>query len=307
MQPSLTLSQIPTQLVKQRLKTGLALRTGPFTVRITSHLPSVAAGITATYADFPLADEARFIDFHVTLAPPHPLRNWIKPQVQFYFDAHSPFTPLPKTQAYPLLEWGLNWCVSTQAHQFLILHAAVLEKNGYALIMPGEPGSGKSTLTAALCNRGWRLLSDEMTIIDPQSGLIHPLPRPVSLKNQAISIISQYLPDATFTPPVHDTLKGTVSLMKPPSEAVVHMAETAIPRWVVFPKYRAKGDLSFTDMSRGHAFLELARNAFNYSILGELGFHTLARLMSISIARRFEYGGNLDQAVEAFAHLVAEQ
>lgn len=306
MQPGLTLSQIPEQQIKQRLKSGLALRTGPFTVRINSRLPSVAEGVATTYADFPLADTTAFVDFHVTLAPPHPVRNWIRPQVQFYFDAHPPFTPLPQAQAYPLLEWGLNWCVSTQAHQFLILHAAVLEKNGYALIMPGEPGSGKSTLTAALCNRGWRLLSDEMTIIDPQNGLIQPLPRPVSLKNQAINIISQYLPGATLTPPVHDTLKGTVSLMKPPGEAVARMGETAIPRWVVFPKYRADGNLAFTAMSRGQAFLELARNAFNYSILGELGFHTLTSLMSIATARRFEYGGDLDRAVEAFASLAAE-
>lgn len=306
MQPGLTLSQLPARLTRQRLKAGLALRTGPFNVRITSRLPSVAEGVTMTYADFPLADEDEFVDFHVFLAAPTPLRRWIRPQVQFYFDAQPPFTPLPRAQAYPLLEWGLNWCVSTQAHQYLILHAAVLEKQGHALIMPGEPGSGKSTLTAALCHRGWRLLSDEMTIIDPESGLIQPLPRPVSLKNKAIDIIGRYLPDAIQTPCVHDTLKGTVSLLKPPSEAVARMNETARPRWVVFPKYRADGELAFTPMSRGHAFIELARNAFNYSILGERGFHTLTDLMSVAAAHRFEYGGDLDQAVEAFARLASE-
>ena len=35
-----------------------------------------------------------------------------------------------------------------------------------AVILPAPPGSGKSTLCAALVNRGWRLLSDELTLVD---------------------------------------------------------------------------------------------------------------------------------------------
>jgi predicted ATPase len=31
------------------------------------------------------------------------------------------------------------------------------------VILPAPPGSGKSTLCAALVTRGWRLLSDELT------------------------------------------------------------------------------------------------------------------------------------------------
>jgi predicted ATPase len=33
----------------------------------------------------------------------------------------------------------------------------VVERDGHALILPAMPGSGKSTLTAALVQRGWRL------------------------------------------------------------------------------------------------------------------------------------------------------
>jgi predicted ATPase len=46
-----------------------------------------------------------------------------------------------------------------------MLHAAVVEKNGKALILPALPGSGKSTLSAALAMNGWRFLSDEFTMI----------------------------------------------------------------------------------------------------------------------------------------------
>ncbi len=97
-----------------------------------------------------------------------------------------------------MLEWGLNWCVSAHCHQYLIFHAAVIEKSGRALILPAPPGSGKSTLCAGLVNRGWRLLSDELTLIDIASCGVVPLPRPVSLKNASIDVIRAYAPAAAI-------------------------------------------------------------------------------------------------------------
>src|SRR3546814_17273791 len=73
-------------------------------------------------------------------------------------------------QALPMLEWGLNWCIGAHGHQFLIIHAAVIERNGLAAILPGAPGSGKSTLTACLVHNGWRLLSDAMALVSLQGG-----------------------------------------------------------------------------------------------------------------------------------------
>src|SRR3546814_15972535 len=83
-----------------------------------------------------------------------------------------------------MLEWGLNWCIGAHGHQFLIIHAAVIERNGLAAILPGAPGSGKSTLTACLVHNGWRLLSDEMALVSLQDGGLTALARPISLKNR---------------------------------------------------------------------------------------------------------------------------
>ena len=81
-----------------------------------------------------------------------------------------------------MLEAGLNWCIGNLAHQYLVIHSATLERGGRALLMPAPPGSGKSTLCAALITRGWRLLSDEFALVDPATGLLVPVPRPVALK-----------------------------------------------------------------------------------------------------------------------------
>ena len=90
----------------------------------------------------------------------------------------------------------MNWCIAGHAHHYLMLHAAVLEKNGQAVILPGDPGAGKSTLTALLALSGWRLLSDEITLIDRDDGLIVPLARPVSLKNASIDVVRAFSSDA---------------------------------------------------------------------------------------------------------------
>jgi len=146
---------------------GLNLRTGLFVNRIFSTIPSVGEGLRLLYADYPLSEANGFADFYVHLDRPRGLRRWFHPQVQFRFDVATPFKPLPLQHAFPMLEWGLNWCISSHCHQYLVIHAAVVEKDGHAMILPAPPGSGKSTLCAGLVARGWRLLSDELTLIDP--------------------------------------------------------------------------------------------------------------------------------------------
>lgn len=283
---------------------GLFLGTGPFTCRIRSRLPMVRAGLSLAYADYPLA-EPGYADFHVRVAEPTPLRRWISPQAQFYFDQHPPFLPLPRVQGYALLEWGLNWCVSQHANRYLILHAAVLEKNGRALLLPGASGSGKSTLCAALCYRGgWRLLSDELTLIRPWDGLIQPLPRPVSLKNASIAVISALAPEVAFTEVVHDTLKGTVAHGRPPADSVARQGECPPPGWVVFPKYRPGAATRFEALPPAPVGLELAEQAFNYSLHGRRGYETLCGLLDRVSAWRFEYS-DTDEALALFERLAA--
>jgi hypothetical protein len=68
---------------------------------------------------------------------------------------------------------------------FIVLHAGVLEKDGQALILSGSPGVGKSTLTMALLERGFRFLSDDFCPIERRTGLVHPFPRSVWLVDGA--------------------------------------------------------------------------------------------------------------------------
>lgn len=304
----LTVGQLSRgELDRQLAGPGLRLGTGRFTTCLRSAIPSVADGIHLLYADYPLRPADGFADFHLQLTRPRNLRRWLGPQVTLLYDGRSLFKPLPLDQAFPMFEWGLNWCVSSRANRYLIVHAAVIEKGGRAAILPAPPGSGKSTLCAALVGRGgWRLLSDELTLLRLDDGQIVPLPRPISLKNGAIDVIRDYVPDSVMSRPVTDTVKGTVAHVKAPAASVAQAADTADPAWVVFPRYEAGAALQAVPLARAETFMQLAGNCFNYSLLGAEGFTALGDLVEQSAGLRFTYSV-LDEALAYFDVLAASR
>jgi HprK-related kinase A len=298
----LTVSSLSrAQLGEQLAGPGIDLRTGAFTSRIRTAIPHLVDGIALLYADYPI-DERGFADFHINMHQPGGLRRWFRPQVRFDYDGLMPFKPLPVEQAYPMFEWVLNWCVSSRANRYLIIHAAVIENGGNAVIMPAPPGSGKSTLCAALVSRGWRLLSDELTLVRLEDGALVPLPRPVSLKNGSIDVIRRYAPESVLSHPVQDTSKGTVAHLKAPSGSVARAGDTARAAWIIFPKYESGAATVLRPIAPARAFMRVAENAFNYSLLGQQGFEALGTLIDRCASFDFSYS-ELDEAVALFSAL----
>lgn len=299
----------PGELLRQLSEPGVTLQLPPFVVRLRSDIPRVAADLLRLYGEFELGDAADFADFHLAV---HHDRGWHalwrrlagRRQARFSTDGLVAFTTLRATQAFHMIEWGLNWAVTAHAHQFVVYHAAVLERDGRALVLPAPPGSGKSTLTAALAHRGWRLLSDELALLDAGSGLLYGMARPVNLKNRAIDLMRAFAPDAVMTDPVPDTLKGTLSLMKAPGDAIARVREGARPTWVVVPRYEPGSPAALEPLPKAQAHVLLADQAFNYDIHGVAGFQATADLVDRTACWAFSYT-DLDDAIRVFDDLAA--
>lgn len=274
------------------------LSIGGFDIALRSSLPVVVRGVELLYADYPLSPADRFIDFRVELFSPKWVRRWLRPQVTFSFDGQLPFKPLPVEQAFAMFEWGLNWVVANHSHQFAVVHAAAVEKNGRGFIFPGVPGSGKSTLCAAMVCRGWRLLSDEMALISLDDGLLWPIPRPISLKNASIDIIRNFGGDVLLGDIVADTAKGSVAHMRAPCASVEAGKLPARPSAIVFPRYEAGADTLLSPISRGRALMRTAENCFNYPVLGPSGFTCLSNAIEQCSCRTLVYS-DLDEAIAA--------
>jgi hypothetical protein len=288
----------PAELARRLAGPGLHVETGPFIVHVRSPHRLLAQALHQMYGAYPLA-EAGFADFHLSLAQGRGWHRWLRPQARFLHDGVEMFEPLPASQVVPMFEWCLNWCVSSRAHEYLMLHAAVLERHGQCAILPAPPGSGKSTLCAALAHHGWRLLSDELALVQLSDGMVAPLPRPISLKNASIEVIRRALPEAVLGAPVSDTVKGTVAYVRAPSDSVARARVTARPAWVVCPRYVAGAELAVTPLAPAPAHMTLAENAFNYSMLGADGFAALAALVDGVQAWNLSYS-RLDEALAWF-------
>ncbi len=274
--------------------TGIFLSISPWVIHVQSEIQVVAEGIYKLYAEHEFWMETGvFADFRIKLVP-H--RKLFRPLCVFEVDERRPFTPLAIGEAFALFEWGLNWCVSSHCHEWITIHSAVLESNGRALILPAPPGSGKSTLCSALMHHGWRLLSDEMALLDPLSGDLIPSPRPISLKNASIDVMRRRVPEAVMGPVAFDTLKGTVCHMRASTDSVVHAQRRALPAWIVFPRYEMGAPLTLSTMGRALGLMELQRNSFNRHIHGHHGFHVLADVVDQCAVHQLVYS-DLDDAM----------
>jgi HprK-related kinase A len=281
---------------------GVFYRVGPFQVHLTTPIRDVASLVLRLYGAYEQGDPHAVSDFHVSILPARGIRRFVRPQVQFFIDGMCPFDPFPLDSAFPLLEWGINWCIGSRAQQYLVLHSAVIEKNGKSVVLAAEAGSGKSTLAAALMLSGWRLFSDEFGLMRPGTCEFVPVPRTIALKNESIEVIRRFSRDATLGPEFPKTRKGTVAHLAASAESAVDQTP-APPVLVVFPKFEVGAALRSQPLAKAAAFMKLASNAFNYSEQGETGFDLVKSIIDASEIRLLKFS-RLDSAIGAISEFV---
>jgi hypothetical protein len=304
------LSEVPEGEVSAALATtGLWFDVGVATLRVRSDAPALAAQLRSVYANFPFRSDADWADLHVDLLRPRGPRRWLRPQVKLRSDGLQPFAPFAADSPLPLLEWGANWLIGRRTNDVLLLHAGVVERDGLALVMPAMPGSGKSTLTAALSLRGWRLLSDEFGAFDLQADAFAAVLKPVALKNASIDVIRRFEPSAPIGPSFPKTRKGVVAHLAASTDAVARVKQACLAGAVILPRWQADQPTSWEPLDEQEAFSALAFNAFNYPITGAAGFRAVVGLVRRCPAWQLVYS-DLDHAlatIEAAWPRVVEQ
>lgn len=290
-------------LARKLARAELVLRTGSVHIRVVTGIRQVADLIRLLYRDYPLATDERLPDGELRLFRPSGLHRWWRPQANCLVDGRPPFEALPLALAYPMLEWAMNWTTANRMQRFFMIHAAVAAHGDRALILPAWSGSGKSTLCAALVHRGWRLLSDEFCMLGLDDGRIHPVPRPIPLKNESIAAFRRFEPDAVMGPTFFQTRKGDIAHLRPPRAAIERSDQTAAPAWVVLPRYQAGSGARLAPLSANRALLLMASNSFNFNLLGTPAFDALGRLIKQVSCHRIAYS-DLDQAVDSVGGLL---
>ncbi|WP_291986800.1 HprK-related kinase A [Candidatus Accumulibacter sp. ACC007] len=297
---------LPLTLLEKRFSTAsLALDYGAAIVRVRSRLGVFVRDFQQVYGAFAVADAPPFADFHTEVCGGQGLRSFLRPQSRFLIDGIQPFDPFPKAQALPHFEWGVNWCFAQRFNQHVLLHAGALALGDRAVIMAAPPGAGKSTLTAAMMLRGFRMLSDEFGVLCPRTGKLWPMLKPVALKNRAVDVIRDYADNAILGPLYKGTRKGDVAHLAPLAASVDARQRPARPCLLLFPSFRDGATLNIRRLPGEEAFARVAFNSFNYALLGQISFAAVAEVVAACPAFALEYS-KLDEAIEAIRTMIAE-
>jgi HprK-related kinase A len=265
----------------------LDLNIGPVAFRIGSVWREPIDALARLYEGYPASTDG-LADFTVRLEPEQPWRRFIRPSVAIRGDYILPdAAPLPLSLGLLAAEMGMNLQMALGQKRYLLLHAATVEKDGQALIMTGESGAGKSTLAALLGERGWRLMGDEFALLDMASGLLHPFPRAISLKNIAIRVMEAEVDAARFGPLLPGTPKGDIRHLRPNADALARMREPARPALILFPRFGEAA--AVRGVGGAEVFMRLTQASTNYVALGRPGFDALTRLIGSVPALAIDY------------------
>jgi hypothetical protein len=67
--------------------------------------------------------------------------------------------------------------------RYVTLHAAAVARDGRLVVLAGESGAGKTTLTLALLDAGWTYFSDDLAPVAIDTAFVHPFPKPLGVKD----------------------------------------------------------------------------------------------------------------------------
>jgi HprK-related kinase A len=269
------------------MRHSLNIQIGPVAFRIGSAWRAPLDALAGLYAAYPAPADG-LADFTVRLEPERPWRRFVRPAVAIRGDYILPdAAPLPLAHGLLAAEMGMNLQMALGQKNYLLLHAATVEKDGRALIMTGESGAGKSTLAALLGERGWRLMGDEFALLDLATGLLMPFPRAVSLKNGAIKVMEAEVEADRFGPKLEGTPKGTIRHLRPNAAALGRMGEGAAPCLILFPRFGPAQDVRA--VGKAEVFMRLTQASTNYVALGRQGFDALTRLVESNPALAIDY------------------
>ncbi len=256
----------------------LNVKVGPRGFRVGSAWSGPIKVLNSLYRDYPKPDGG-IADHSVRLEPTTFIRRWVRPSIAIeggYTLAEA--APLPLSMGPLAAEMAMNLQVALGERHYLLLHASTVERDGKVIIMTGESGSGKSTMAAVLMTMGWRLLGDEFALIDPESGLAQPFPRPISLKNQSVSVLEGLASPDLFGPLLKGTPKGDIRHLIPDKNSIGRMDEQARPVAILFPAFGLPE--ATRPVGHGEAFVRLTQASTNYTALAERGFDALSKLVT---------------------------
>jgi hypothetical protein len=143
------------------------------------------------------------------------------------------------------------------------VHAAALIRGRCCILIPGESGQGKSTLSAALVAAKFRLMGDDTIVLSRQALKARAMPFGICLKKGSWPLLASRFP-ALAESPIHDRADGKrIRYLLPPGSNSWTPSDFQAPVGVVVFLDRCEGvEPGLTALDPGTAFPRLLREFY---------------------------------------------
>jgi hypothetical protein len=162
------------------------------------------------------------------------------------------------------------------------LHAASLAKGGLGLLLCGEPGAGKSTLTLQLVDAGFQYAGDDVALIGAD-GMVYGIPFALTIKPGSWELLSRLRSD------LHDVAtyrRPDAALVRYVPAEDVHNGSLSVS-WIIFLDRAQHGSVKLTPLDQLDSMKRLIASGFAADgKLSQTGFGALKRI--VGQAKSFE-------------------
>jgi hypothetical protein len=158
----------------------------------------------------------------------------------------------------PTVKW-LVWEAAINSHRFFLnIHAGAVGDGKGVIMLPAAPGSGKSSLTAALSRSGFDYFSDEIALLEEPDLALRPIPLAVCVKSTGWDLMAPFFPELGSLKSHHRADDKIVRYVPPPPFTNGSDPGRSYPvRRIVFPRYRADAATALKPLARVEALQRL--------------------------------------------------
>jgi hypothetical protein len=158
------------------------------------------------------------------------------------------------------------------------IHAGAVRRNGAALLLPGDAGRGKSTLSAGLAAHGFEMLCDDTTLLTGEPLSAQCLPVGLCVKRGAYPVLATDYPRLASLPEWRRPDGQRARYLVPGEDlAWAEPDASAAVHWIVFPHYDPNSRTALKPLPRHEALARLIRGV--YFLSGALDARNLDKLV----------------------------
>lgn len=235
------------------------------------------------FLDFPGAISATTTkQYDIILSGPVPMLSLWKNDSRLYYGKSR------YQLAYILMNEIIYHSINTNKSHHA-LHAGAVFKEDRCIILPGQSGNGKSTLTSWLIMNGFQYLTDELVFLDSKSQLL-PMTRPISLK--ANSSHDSWLLPTEYNKSLITSDTGSMI----PHRLFNPLFEAKQPKVtdIIFPEYKVGAEPRLLEISPARSSLYLLQSHVNARNLDGHGVSELAAIVKTCRSFSLTYGNFTD-------------